>query len=144
MIKILPVSHLERKLFGEDTHFPFIGQLELTYRCQFDCVHCYCKSSADKARELTTGRWKKILDELQKAGCRWIGFTGGDPFIRTDFPQIYSYAKKKGFIVTILTNGVSMGAPILNLDRVFIDTSRAKRCYTDSIALASALAHQGK
>lgn len=39
---------------------------------------------------------------------------------------------------------VSMGAPILNLDRVFIDTSRAKRCYSDSIALASALALQGK
>ncbi len=39
---------------------------------------------------------------------------------------------------------VSMGAPILNLDRVFIDTSRAKRCYEDSIALASALANQGK
>ncbi len=34
---------------------------------------------------------------------------------------------------------VSMGAPLLNLDKVFIDTSRAKRCYTDSIALASAL-----
>jgi putative methanogen marker protein 4 len=39
---------------------------------------------------------------------------------------------------------VSMGAPILNLKKVFIDTSRAKRCYTDSIALASALALQGK
>ncbi len=39
---------------------------------------------------------------------------------------------------------VSMGAPILNLGKVFIDTSRAKRCYTDSIALASALALQGK
>ncbi|HQN76024.1 MAG TPA: methanogenesis marker protein Mmp4/MtxX [Methanomassiliicoccales archaeon] len=39
---------------------------------------------------------------------------------------------------------VSMGAPILNLDRVFIDTSRAKRCYADSIALASALANRGK
>jgi predicted methyltransferase MtxX (methanogen marker protein 4) len=39
---------------------------------------------------------------------------------------------------------VSMGAPILNLNKVFIDTSRAKRCYADSIALASALAHQGK
>jgi putative methanogen marker protein 4 len=39
---------------------------------------------------------------------------------------------------------VSMGAPILNLDKVFIDTSRAKRCYADSIALASALARQGK
>lgn len=39
---------------------------------------------------------------------------------------------------------VSMGAPILNLDQVFIDTSRAKKCYTDSIALASALVVQGK
>jgi len=39
---------------------------------------------------------------------------------------------------------VSMGAPILNLERVFVDTSRAKRCYSDSIALASALVVQGK
>jgi predicted methyltransferase MtxX (methanogen marker protein 4) len=39
---------------------------------------------------------------------------------------------------------VSMGAPILNLEKVFIDTSRAKKCYTDSIALASALVVQGK
>lgn len=39
---------------------------------------------------------------------------------------------------------VSMGAPILNLEKVFIDTSRAKRCYSDSIALASALTRQGK
>lgn len=39
---------------------------------------------------------------------------------------------------------VSMGAPILNLDKVFIDTSRAKKCYADSIALASALVAQGK
>jgi putative methanogen marker protein 4 len=39
---------------------------------------------------------------------------------------------------------VSMGAPILNLGNVFIDTSRAKKCYADSIALASALVHQGK
>jgi len=39
---------------------------------------------------------------------------------------------------------VSMGAPILNLEKVFVDTSRAKRCYADSIALASALARRGK
>ncbi|MCG7841107.1 MAG: methanogenesis marker protein Mmp4/MtxX [Methanomassiliicoccales archaeon] len=39
---------------------------------------------------------------------------------------------------------VSMGAPILNMDRIFVDTSRAKRCYTDSIALASALVVKGK
>lgn len=39
---------------------------------------------------------------------------------------------------------VSMGAPILNLKKVFVDTSRAKKCYTDSIALASALVVKGK
>lgn len=39
---------------------------------------------------------------------------------------------------------ISMGAPILNMQKVFIDTSRAKKSYWDSIALASALAYQTK
>jgi len=38
-----------------------------------------------------------------------------------------------------LGNGKALGAPILNIDRVYIDTSRAKADYVDSIALASAL-----
>jgi radical SAM protein with 4Fe4S-binding SPASM domain len=90
-----------------------MGQLELTYRCQFDCVHCYCKGAEDKKKELSAGQWKKILDQIQQAGCLWLGFTGGDPFIRPDFPEIYAYAKEKGFLVSILTNGFSLNKEVL-------------------------------
>ncbi|OPY31017.1 MAG: hypothetical protein A4E32_01999 [Methanomassiliicoccales archaeon PtaU1.Bin124] len=41
--------------------------------------------------------------------------------------------------IHLVDGGRSMGAPVLNLDKVFIDTSRAKGSYVDSIALASAL-----
>ncbi len=34
----------------------------------------------------------------------------------------------------------AFGAPVINIERVFVDTSRAKTDYVDSIALASALA----
>ena len=39
----------------------------------------------------------------------------------------------------LVDGGRSMGAPIVNLDKVFVDTSRAKVSFVDSIALASAL-----
>ncbi|MFQ5868241.1 MAG: radical SAM protein, partial [bacterium] len=42
------------------------------------------------------------------AGVIWLCFTGGDPLTRKDFLDIYSYAKDKGFIITIFTNGYSM------------------------------------
>jgi len=37
--------------------------------------------------------------------CLWILFTGGEPLLRPDFLEIYTYAKKKGLLVTIFTNG---------------------------------------
>jgi len=107
-MRIRPASYLDGKLVHKNSHSPLMGQLELTYRCQFDCVHCYCKGSADKKKELTTRQWKDILDDLQRSGCLWLGFTGGDPFARPDFFEIYSYAKEKGFLVNILTNAFSL------------------------------------
>ena len=51
---------------------------------------------------------------MYKAGVIWICFTGGDPLIRKDFLNIYSYAKDKGFIITIFTNAYSMNEEIAN------------------------------
>jgi len=92
-------------LENKNQHFPLVGKIDLTYRCNLSCIHCYCKDSEDAAKELTTNQWKKILDEIQKAGCVWLTFSGGEPFLREDFLELYTYAKKKGFIITIFTNG---------------------------------------
>jgi len=86
-------------------HYPWSGQIELTYCCNLNCIHCYCKGSEDKNKELTTKQWKKIIDEIHKEGCLEITFTGGEPLIREDFLEIYAYAKEKGFIITFFSNG---------------------------------------
>jgi len=93
--------------------FPLSAQIELTYRCNLHCIHCYCKGFNSSGKELDTTQWKGILEEIYSQGCLWLTITGGEPCVREDFLDIYSYAKEKGFLVTVLTNGVLLNARLL-------------------------------
>ena len=84
---------------------PFSIQLELTYRCNLNCVHCYCLGAGDESKELDINEVKKILDDLRQQGCLQLTFSGGEPLLRGDFLEIYAHAKKNGFLITIFTNG---------------------------------------
>lgn len=87
---------------------PWAGQWELTCRCNLRCVMCYtdCFNNAEQVQqELTTAEVLRILDELQEAGCLELTFTGGEPLARPDFLTIYTEAHRRGFILTIFTNG---------------------------------------
>jgi len=94
---------------------PNTCQFELTFKCGLHCQHCYSdcyNKPSDIKKELDTEGAKFILEQLYKAGVIWLCFTGGDPLTRGDFLDIYAYAKKKGFIITIFTNGYSMSEHI--------------------------------
>jgi radical SAM protein with 4Fe4S-binding SPASM domain len=97
---------------------PLDVSLELTYRCNNGCVHCFCNlpSHDPKAlqNELKTAEIKGILDELSGMGTLWLLLTGGEPLLRQDFEEIYIYAKKKGFVITIFTNGTLIDKEIVN------------------------------
>lgn len=80
-----------------------MGQFELTHRCNLRCQHCYIVNDTKK-KELTYKEFCRILDEIYREGCLWLCLTGGEPLLRKDFLDIYSYAYKKGFIITIFTN----------------------------------------
>lgn len=87
---------------------PISGSLEVTERCNLRCVHCYIsedRRAKTREPELTLPEIKRILDEITDAGCLWLLLTGGDPFMRKDFLDIYTYARNKGLILTIFTNG---------------------------------------
>lgn len=97
----------EQKLAGK--RIPVSGSIELTYRCNNRCVQCYCNQPAgdlqEKSRELTTRELFGIIDTIVAAGCLWLLLTGGEILLREDFREIYLYAKKKGLLVTLFTNG---------------------------------------
>lgn len=91
---------------------PITGSFELTFRCNLRCAHCYCNLPQNDRdaikKELSTGEVCDILDQIAEAGCLWLLITGGEPLLRKDFLEIYTYAKKKGFIITLFTNGTLM------------------------------------
>jgi radical SAM protein with 4Fe4S-binding SPASM domain len=93
---------------------PIGGSLELTQRCNNRCVHCYNNLAAgDKAalkNELSLDEHCRIIDEIAGFGCLWLLLTGGEIFLRKDFLDIYTYAKQKGLIVTLFTNGTLITA----------------------------------
>lgn len=84
---------------------PYGGTIELTFRCNLECVHCYVSSTEPPSKELTYEEITDILDVIADEGCLWLLITGGEPLIRSDFLDIYTYAKKKGFLITLFTNG---------------------------------------
>src|SRR3977135_1746814 len=88
---------------------PLNGTIEVSRRCPLTCLHCYnnlpMNDREARDRELDYDEHCRLLDELADAGCLWILYTGGEIFARRDFLDIYTYAKKKGFIITLFTNG---------------------------------------
>lgn len=97
---------------------PSVCQFELTFACPFHCSYCYTDCYNRPAllkKQMRTAQVRETLDTLAEAGVAWICFTGGDPCSRADFPAIYGYAKRKGFIVTIFSTGISMSRDMVSL-----------------------------
>lgn len=106
-MKNLSYNHFWQQIhrIARSKGFPLRVMFELTYRCNFHCKHCYVPYNYRKKGELKTKEVFSVLDELKNIGCFYLGFTGGEPFIREDIMQILWYAKRKGFEVIIYTNG---------------------------------------
>jgi radical SAM protein with 4Fe4S-binding SPASM domain len=90
---------------------PLVGSIELTWRCNLRCRHCYITAAESwpetrsSHQELTTGEFCQLVDEIADQGCLMLLLTGGEPLLREDFLDIYLHAKRRGLLVTVFTNG---------------------------------------
>jgi radical SAM protein with 4Fe4S-binding SPASM domain len=89
---------------------PYRMDLAITYHCNNNCSHCY-NARARNHPELTTEEWKKILNQLWELGIPHIIFTGGEPTLRKDLPELIAYAESLGQITGINTNGRNLKEP---------------------------------
>lgn len=99
-----------QKAIGE--RIPLSGTLDLTHRCNLNCIHCYLGDKAAarrrRAMELSAERWCTLMDELADAGCLYLLLSGGEPLLRADFHTIYAHAKKRGMLVSVFSNGTTV------------------------------------
>lgn len=89
---------------------PYRMDLALTYHCNNNCPHCYNARPRDYP-ELSTDEWKRIIDRLWKLRIPHIVFTGGEPTLRDDLPELIAHAEGNGQITGINTNGRRMRDP---------------------------------
>jgi radical SAM protein with 4Fe4S-binding SPASM domain len=109
-----PPSYVEKVKPGRSGLWPergpLLGQLdiELTERCNNECIHCCVNLPAgDRAareREMTTDEVQSVLTEAAGLGCLSVRFTGGEPLLREDFEELYLFARRQGMKVLLFTN----------------------------------------
>ncbi len=91
----------------EMTPTPFLISWNITKRCNLKCSHCYLDASELEGKgELSTADAKRIIDEIASLNPHaMLIFTGGEPLMRNDCMELFSYASEKGLMVVIGTNG---------------------------------------
>jgi 12,18-didecarboxysiroheme deacetylase len=78
----------------------------VTRRCNLKCVHCYAHAKDQEfSNELSTDEGKILIDDLAHFGSPVLLFSGGEPLVRKDLPELAAYAVQKGMRAVISTNG---------------------------------------
>jgi radical SAM protein with 4Fe4S-binding SPASM domain len=85
-------------------NIPLSVQLDLTYRCNERCIHCYLDH--DDHGEMTTSEIKGLLDQMADAGVFFLTISGGEILMRRDFFEILEHAHARTFSIKLKTNGV--------------------------------------
>jgi MoaA/NifB/PqqE/SkfB family radical SAM enzyme len=84
---------------------PLVANYYLTYRCNARCHFCDIWS-IEPGKEATFENILENLRDLKRLGVKYIDFTGGEPLLREDVPEIYAEAKKLGFVTSMTTNTI--------------------------------------
>ncbi len=79
----------------------------MTRRCNLACVHCYAQAKDEhyRGKELSTAEGKALIDDLARFGAPVMLFSGGEPVLRQDLPELIDHAVKRGMRAVISTNG---------------------------------------
>jgi len=105
-----PIHDLELETlapFSARPTAPYRMDLAVTYRCNNDCAHCY-NARERSFPELNTDQWKCVLDKVWELGIPHVVFTGGEPTLRTDLPELIAHAEQNGQITGLNTNARRM------------------------------------
>ncbi|MEQ9208442.1 MAG: radical SAM protein [Pseudomonadales bacterium] len=118
--------------------------LELTNRCNLECIHCYADSSPRAVDEnpLSLEEYTKIIAEARSHGCWGIQFIGGEPTLNRYLPTLIQQAHKLGYdVIEVFTNLVSLPAKMIDVFAKY-DVKVATSIYSNSAATHDAVTGQ--
>jgi len=94
---------------GGNLTAPLAALLELTHRCPLQCPYCSNPIELERAKgELSTSEWMRVLDEAAELGILQVHFSGGEPAVRRDLPDLVAHARSAGLYSNLITSGVTL------------------------------------
>lgn len=127
-------QYLSGKQSSALPRLPLEGILDLTYRCNNACRHCWLwrpATAPEKEFELSCREIRCIADEARAMGCQRWHISGGEPMLRSDFREIFDYLTRKARSYSLNSNGTLITPALAQL---------LKRKGTKMIALYGATA----
>jgi radical SAM protein with 4Fe4S-binding SPASM domain len=85
-------------------HLPWSVHVDLTYRCNERCIHCYLDH--EDHGEMKTQEIKNVLEQLAQTGTLFLTFSGGEIFLRTDLFELLEFARSLHFDISLKTNAL--------------------------------------
>ena len=90
-------------------HRPYGLLAELTHRCPLHCPYCSNPLQlALSSDELSTAEWSRAFQQASELGVLHVGFSGGEPLVRNDLPELVSAARNAGLFTNLITSAVGL------------------------------------
>lgn len=89
---------------AEQLEKPEEVKIEVTPNCNYNCEFCFTKPYKSK-KSLAKEKIYRILDNIVDVGIERVRFTGGEPLMRKDLPDIARHARGLGLYVMLNSNG---------------------------------------
>jgi MoaA/NifB/PqqE/SkfB family radical SAM enzyme len=106
------------------TEYPSFINWNYTYRCSFNCLHCYSRAPS-YPNELQAADYRRIAAMLLGYGVFRVAFGGGEPLVRRDFLEVLKILGDGGVFTYFTTNGW------------LLDRAKAKELKHASVGLVS-------
>jgi AdoMet-dependent heme synthase len=118
-------------------HLPWSVHVDLTYRCNERCIHCYLDH--EDHGEMNTAEIKDVLEQLAQSGALFLAFSGGEIFLRNDLFELIEFARSLHFDISLKTNALLIDAErarklrALSVRRIQISIYSAEPAVHDAI-----------
>lgn len=122
---------------------------ELTYACPLQCP--YCSNPVDYAHhttELNTDEWRRVLSQARKMGAVQLGFSGGEPLVRQDLPELVQHARSLGYYSNLITSGYGLTEEKIirlreeGLDHIQVSIQASTQDLNDHLAGTESFTHK--
>ncbi|MBO5804331.1 MAG: radical SAM protein [Bacteroidales bacterium] len=104
--------------------YPSVIGIEITNRCNLNCIHCINSSSINDKQELSFDTIKLIIDYMHQHGIICLDISGGEPFLHPRIYDILEYAYSRNLNISMATNGTFLTQDNINILKQYSVSTR--------------------